>query len=269
MQAIDAVDNGQDLYTVSDFGAAPLDVSEVLGLFNPLGDDEDFDSQFQVAVALATTLLQRYRLRYETSIAAERTFLEAYAASPKKTYVVLEKFVPHGGIATKQSKLLFTVFPGATGHWTIQTVRPESSQFGSRKELPESWRGLGGAEARRGDRRARRGVLPQGRVHRRGRDPRGCSRDAPPGAGCLTSEERAARRGLLAPGGRIVRHALDAAPAGVRPPHGAAPQHDEAPHALRCVRGFVVLARQTAGGPDLRCGQAPSGTIRAPRAPGR
>ena len=146
VQAIDAVDNGQDLYTVSDFGAAPLDVSEVLGLFNPLGDDEDFDSQFQVAVALATTLLQRYRLKYETSIAAERTFLEAYAASPKKTYVVLEKFVPHGGIATKQSKLLFTVFPGATGHWTIQTVRPESSQFGSRKELPESWRGLNGAE---------------------------------------------------------------------------------------------------------------------------
>jgi uncharacterized UPF0160 family protein len=146
VQAIDAVDNGQDLYTVSDLGAAPVDVSEVLGLFNPLGDDEDFDSQFQVAVALATTLLQRYRLRYATSIAAERTFLDAYAASPKKTYVVLEKFVPHGGIATKQPKLLFTVFPGATGHWTIQTVRPESSQFGSRKELPEPWRGLNGAE---------------------------------------------------------------------------------------------------------------------------
>ena len=38
--AIDAVDNGQDLYTVSDLGTPPVDVSTVLGLFNPIGEDE-------------------------------------------------------------------------------------------------------------------------------------------------------------------------------------------------------------------------------------
>ncbi len=146
VQAIDAVDNGQDLYTLTDLGAVPFDISEMLGLFNPIGDDEDFDTQFGVAVALAGQLLARLRRKYESSLAAERDFLEAYKASPSKTYVVLDKFIPHGGIATKQSKLLYTVFPGATGHWTLQTVRPESSQFGSRKPFPEAWRGLSGVE---------------------------------------------------------------------------------------------------------------------------
>lgn len=145
VQAIDAVDNGQDLYAVSDFGAMPFDISELLGLFNPLGDREEFDAQFVVAVDLATCILLRLKLKYETSLAAERDFVAAYQASPSKKYVVLDRFLPHGGIATKQTDLLYTVFPGATGNWTIQTVRPEHSQFGSRKPFPESWRGLNGA----------------------------------------------------------------------------------------------------------------------------
>lgn len=142
--AIDAVDNGQDLYEVSDFGTRPFDISEYLGLLNPIGDDEDFDSQFEVAVALATTVLLRLKAKYEEAIKAQEYFLELYAASADPRVVVLDKFVPHGSIATKQPELLFTVFPGATGNWTIQTVRPEKSQFGNRKDLPAAWRGLNG-----------------------------------------------------------------------------------------------------------------------------
>lgn len=142
--AIDAVDNGQDLYEVSDFGTRPFDISEYLGLLNPIGDDEDFDSQFEVAVALATTVLLRLKAKYEEAIKAQEYFLELYAASADPRAVVLDKFVPHGSIATKQPELLFTVFPGATGNWTIQTVRPEKSQFGNRKDLPAAWRGLNG-----------------------------------------------------------------------------------------------------------------------------
>ncbi|XBH20665.1 MYG1 family protein [Jonesiaceae bacterium BS-20] len=142
--AIDAVDNGQDLYAVSDFGTRPFDISEYLGLLNPIGDDEDFDSQFEVAVALATTVLLRLKAKYEQAIEAQEYFLEQYAASADPRVVVLDKFVPHGSIATKQPALLFTVFPGATGNWTIQTVRPENSQFGNRKDLPAAWRGLNG-----------------------------------------------------------------------------------------------------------------------------
>ena len=144
--AIDAVDNGQDLYTVSDFGARPFDLSEYLGLFNPIGDEEDFESQFEEAVALATTVLLRLKAKYLEVIAAEEFFVSSYAQSPDPRYVVLDRYIPHGSIASKQPELLFTVFPGATGNWTIQTVRPEKSQFGNRKDLPSAWRGLNGAE---------------------------------------------------------------------------------------------------------------------------
>lgn len=143
---IDAVDNGQDLYTVSDFGTRPLDISEYLGLFNPIGDDEDFDSQFDVAVSLATTVLLRLRAKYANVLAAEQLFRDSYEASPDKRFVVLDKYIPHASIASKQPELLYTVYPGATGNWTIQAVRPEKSQFGNRKDLPSAWRGLNGAE---------------------------------------------------------------------------------------------------------------------------
>ena len=144
--AIDGVDNGQDLYSVSEFGARPFDISELLGLFNPIGDDEEFDSQFEVAIELATTVLLRLKSKYEEAIAAQEYFLAQYAKSADPRFVVLEKFVPHGSVATKQPELLYVVFPGATGNWTIQTVRPENSQFGNRKDLPASWRGLNGQD---------------------------------------------------------------------------------------------------------------------------
>ena len=144
--AIDGVDNGQDLYSVSDFGARPFDISELLGLFNPIGEDEEFDSQFEIAIELATTVLLRLKSKYEEAIAAQEYFLAQYAQSDDPRFVVLEKFVPHGSVATKQPELLYVVFPGATGNWTIQTVRPENSQFGNRKDLPASWRGLNGQD---------------------------------------------------------------------------------------------------------------------------
>lgn len=146
VKAIDAVDNGQDLYEVSELGTAPLDVSTVVGLFNPIGRDEQFDAQFEVAVELATAILLRLRASYVEAAAAARQFEQAYAASPDKRYVVLEQFIPHGSAATAEADLLFTVFPGASGGWTLQTVRPEGSQFGSRKHLPAAWRGLSGQE---------------------------------------------------------------------------------------------------------------------------
>ena len=146
VRAIDAVDNGQDLYEVSKYRTGPLDISAVLGLFNPIGDDEDFDSQFMLTVELARTLLNRFKAKYAHTLAAEREFVAAYEASEDKRYVVLEKFIPHGSVSSAQPELLFTVFPGATGNWTLQTVKPDGSQFGSRKALPEAWRGLNGEE---------------------------------------------------------------------------------------------------------------------------
>lgn len=146
VQAIDAVDNGQEIYTLTEAHAKPYDVSALLGLFNPLtmtdGEPEEFDEQFSVAVGLATQVLLRLRAKVADEVAAEDFFLEAYRATPDKRYVVLDRFVPSGRISSKQAELLYVVFPNANGDWAIQTVRAEAGRFESRKLLPEAWRGL-------------------------------------------------------------------------------------------------------------------------------
>lgn len=144
VQAIDANDNGQDLYRISDLKVRPIELSEIIGLFNPLTltSDEEFDTQFPVAVQLATTVLLRIRAKTADTIAGEREFLEAYAASPDRRYVVLDRFVPHAGIASKQDDLLFVVFPNANGDWAIKTVQKTSASYESKVLLPQAWRGL-------------------------------------------------------------------------------------------------------------------------------
>lgn len=144
--AIDAVDNGQDLYRLTGFGINPLDISETIGLFNPVDASEDFDAQFFVAVEFAKRIMGRLKAKYLAVIAAEKKFLSFYAANADKRYVVLPEYLPHGSIAVKQPELLFTIYPGATGNWTIQTVRKDDFSFDSRKYLPQAWRGLNNSD---------------------------------------------------------------------------------------------------------------------------
>nr|WP_269453796.1 MYG1 family protein [Pseudoclavibacter sp. 13-3] len=143
VQCIDAGDNGQDLYALNDFHARPIEISEVLGWFNPvtLVGEEDFDDQFMVAVTVATQLLRRLLLKSRDAIEGKRYFTRAYDQTPDARYVVLDQFVPHGGIASKQPLLQFVVFPNANGDWAIKTVQVDSSSFESRVLLPEAWRG--------------------------------------------------------------------------------------------------------------------------------
>lgn len=144
VQAVDANDNGQDLFEMTDLHVRPVDLSEVIGLFNPLTltTDEEFDSQFEVAVQLAARILLRMKAKTVESLVGEREFLAAYAAGPDRRYVILDRFVPHVGIATKQEGLLFVVFPNANGDWAIKTVQRARGSFESRVLLPEAWRGL-------------------------------------------------------------------------------------------------------------------------------
>ncbi|MCH4209654.1 MYG1 family protein [Bifidobacterium sp.] len=148
VQVIDAIDNGQDLYSVSDFGVQPLTVSDLIGWFNAMstrGDEQD-DEQFFVAVAFARQLLLRTREKTRDAVEGERVFLDAYKASRDKRYVILDRFVPHGHIAIKQPELLYVVFPDSTEGWRIQTVPTHDGTFEARMDLPKAWRGLANGE---------------------------------------------------------------------------------------------------------------------------
>ena len=147
VEGIDAVDNGQEIYTLNEFGTKPFDLSAGLDLFNPISStDEEFDTQFELAVALATQILIRLRAKYAGDAAAEKEFADTYAKASDPRFVVLERFIPHGRAASAQPELLFTIFPNTNGGWSIQTVKPADSKFGSRKLLPEQWRGLNGSD---------------------------------------------------------------------------------------------------------------------------
>lgn len=147
VEGIDAVDNGQEIYTLNDFGTKPFDLSSVLDLFNPISSsDEEFDTQFDLAVVLATQILIRLRAKYAGDAAAEREFVETYEKASDPRFVVLDRFIPHGRAASAQPALLYTIFPNTNGGWSIQTVKPADSKFGSRKLLPELWRGLNGSD---------------------------------------------------------------------------------------------------------------------------
>ena len=144
VQVIDAIDNGQDLYNVTDYGVRPVTVSDLIGWFTPLSasGDEQFDDQFFVAVKLATQLLLRIQAKTRDVEQGERIFLDAYAATKDSRYVILDRFVPHGHIAVKQPGLLYVVFPDVGGDWRIKTVQTTSGTFESRVLLPQTWRGL-------------------------------------------------------------------------------------------------------------------------------
>lgn len=146
VQVIDAIDNGQDLYAISDYGVRPVTVSDVIGWFTPLtvSGDEKADDQFFVAVKLATQLLLRIRAKMQDAVAGERIFLDAYAATPDTRYVALDRFVPHAHIANRQPGLLYVVFPDINGEWRVQTVQAAMGSFESRVSLPQAWRGLEG-----------------------------------------------------------------------------------------------------------------------------
>ena len=142
---LDAVDNGQDIHKQTEFRVDPLDISEVIGLFNP-NNGEDFDKQFFVAVEVATSVLLRLKAKYQDAVQAEQTFLLKYLVAKDKRFLVLDESIPHAAVASIQPELLYTVYPGATGNWTIQAVTAANERFVSKKPLPERWRGKTGAE---------------------------------------------------------------------------------------------------------------------------
>ncbi|MDJ0114717.1 MYG1 family protein, partial [Rhodococcus erythropolis] len=78
----------QEIYTLNDYGTKPFDLSSVLDLFNPISStDEEFDTQFELAVVLATQVLIRLRAKYAGDAAAEREFTETYEKATDPRFV--------------------------------------------------------------------------------------------------------------------------------------------------------------------------------------
>lgn len=145
VQFIDARDNGDETYVLNDKNVGPHSVSDIIGLLNPLSNDEaeDFDSQFMKAVEWATSNLNRLKAKILDQLINEDYFHRAYEKSKDKRYAVLNKYLEVTGIAERYPELLFVVFPDeANAQWMLMTVRVSPLGFEARRFLPELWASL-------------------------------------------------------------------------------------------------------------------------------
>ena len=143
--AIDADDNGQELYTLTEFEIGPIALWDVIKWFRPMyGEAFSFDEGFMRAVEFATTVLLRYKTKCLAGLSLLQKVSVLYLEQPDKRAFVMEEHMPLGEFAEEATELLFTVYPDANHNWRISTVPKEKGTFKNRKDLPESWAGLSG-----------------------------------------------------------------------------------------------------------------------------
>jgi len=143
VEFVDAEDNGQDVYELTELKVAPVTIADIVTWYRPTyGEDQDFDGRFMKAVDMATDVLEQLHRRAVGSVKAAKQVQAIYDASPDKRYIIMDEFIPLGDFPEHNPELLFTVYPDPSGRWAIKTIRKEQHSFANRKDLPASWGGL-------------------------------------------------------------------------------------------------------------------------------
>jgi uncharacterized UPF0160 family protein len=150
VQGVDANDTGQAIVGPIVDGARPMTVSGVIGAFNPTWEEEltreEEDARFAEAVALAARILEREIVAARAARRARRLVETAVANADDPRIVVLDRNVPWKEVVVTQAPdALFVVYPKRQG-WGLEAVPRELGSFENRRDLPEAWAGLGGAE---------------------------------------------------------------------------------------------------------------------------
>jgi uncharacterized UPF0160 family protein len=151
VSSFDAYDNGQKTYEVTTPDARVVELQDLFDNYlNPnLGESSDltdFDRQFDIAVGIASLILERATLRKVAEVESENYFYETWKQSPDKRYVVLEKFATSGERAEEMPELLFTVFCAPNGTWNVKAMAKEKGSYESKQPLPGAWAGLRDSE---------------------------------------------------------------------------------------------------------------------------
>lgn len=147
VQAIDAHDNGVDLFTLKT-EVAPFLIENTFSAFRPSWKEaDDFDTPFFELVAFAKKILQRKIIKTRDSLEAETFVRGAYEASADKRLIVLDESYPWNDILMEYPEPLYVVFPNAKKDtWRVGCVRKEEKSFENRRSLPAAWAGLRDAD---------------------------------------------------------------------------------------------------------------------------
>lgn len=148
VMAIDAADNGQELFSLNELDISPITVNTVVKSYYPkYGQPQDFDAAFEKALAFAAEFLNNLVEKYRAQLAAKDSFKAQVEASPDNRYVVLEEALPYGDGPEHYPELLYIVFPTSEGDkYMVRGVPEQTNSFGVRRKLPEAWAGKQGKD---------------------------------------------------------------------------------------------------------------------------
>ena len=152
VQAVDAGDNGINLYDLRNKETAPYELYQVVGSFAPVwGSTESKDEAFLEAVEFARGLLSRIIGQKQSEQKMLELVKDVYESAPDKRVLVFD--VPVTSTACIQyPEVLLSVCPDdttANSNWVATAVRKEYGTFENRINFPEAWGGLRNEELAR------------------------------------------------------------------------------------------------------------------------
>jgi uncharacterized UPF0160 family protein len=150
VQGVDANDTGQQVTESLVDGVYPLTVNGVVGGFNGRWDEtltpEQERLRFDEAVDLARGILAREVLSAASGQRSARIVQEAIAAAIDPRLIELPVNAPWKQVLVPAAPdALFIVYPKRQG-FGLEAVPRELGSFENRRDLPEAWAGLEGAD---------------------------------------------------------------------------------------------------------------------------
>lgn len=141
VQAVDANDNGVNLFTVNG-EVAPFLIQDLFFLFRPSWkEDQAYDKNFFKVVDIAITILTREIKKMKDNLEASNFVEQAYKNSTNKQIIFIDGPYPWHDVLGSYPEPIYAVFP-KLDTWRVECVRKERYSFATRKPLPESWAGL-------------------------------------------------------------------------------------------------------------------------------
>jgi uncharacterized UPF0160 family protein len=150
VQPVDANDTGQQLTQSLIAGVSPMTVNAIVGAFNARWDEdltaEAQRERFDAAVALAQGVLAREVASASSGLRSQCIVREAIAAAPDPRVVELPVNAPWKRVLVAEAAdALFVISPKRQG-FGLEAVPRELGSFTNRRDLPETWGGLQGAD---------------------------------------------------------------------------------------------------------------------------
>jgi uncharacterized UPF0160 family protein len=147
VSSFDAYDNGQKTYEITTPVARIVELQDLFDNYlNPNLDEpaalSDYDRQFDIALGIATLILDRATKRRIAEVASEQYYYDTWLASPDKRYVVIEKFATSGEKSDQMPELLYCVYRAPNDTWNIKALAKSKDSYESKKPFPETWAGL-------------------------------------------------------------------------------------------------------------------------------